>query len=189
MNKRQMQARLNRQQRWLDGMKQRYQIDQDSWLETHARLQEERGQVVIERDRYRAELDKLQAAYDRLSERVIRAEADREAQHHMTVRCMAMIEKMGDRLASSPEVLSESLLTGLAAILAPQFQSPSESPPEESSMEAQGLNDMAGVDRGVWYPETEFDIAMEDTTRWPTPGHISQPESSTGETMAPPEMG
>lgn len=42
-----------------------------------------------------------------------------------------------------------------------------------TGMSAQGLDESAGVERGVWFPDVEFDESMEAPERWPEPGTIS----------------
>jgi hypothetical protein len=42
-----------------------------------------------------------------------------------------------------------------------------------TGMSAQGLDEAAGVERGVWFPDVEFDDSMEAPEKWPEPGTIS----------------
>jgi hypothetical protein len=87
------------------------------------------------------------------------------------------------REVHSPDTTIRTLLDGIAPLVVGYQREPEKTNPmEQIAMGSLGFNERAGVTDGTWFPDVEFDISMEDPSRWPQPGHlnpIQQPHPTT----------
>lgn len=74
-----------------------------------------------------------------------------------------------------PAKVVESLLTGLAPLFLGYRDQKGETKAKVADLGniMAGLDETAGTERGVWFPDVEFDESMEPRERWPEPGTIS----------------
>jgi hypothetical protein len=81
----------------------------------------------------------------------------------------------------------EALLHGITPLLI-GYQDASTAKSAKSqdmlAMGAQGLDERVGVGEGVWFPDVEFDTAMEDPNLWPDPGSMGTPTTPTQSTAS-----
>src|SRR5215831_10225971 len=86
-------------------------------------------------------------------------------------------------LRENPKEMVESLLSGLAPLFLGyrdgQKSQQTRLQDMITGMGSQGLDDTAGVERGLWFPDVEFDESMEGPERWPEPGTISGKPNGT----------
>jgi hypothetical protein len=84
----------------------------------------------------------------------------------------SVVEKSRD---IDPAKVVESLLTGLAPLFLGYRDQKTDQKTRINDLGniMAGLDESAGTERGVWFPDVEFDEAMEPREKWPEPGSIS----------------
>jgi hypothetical protein len=118
---------------------------------------------------------------ERAEAQVIRAESAAIAANETISALLDEVAKLTDALRDQPG----SILTNLTPLFLGYREDPAKETKKQQMITDLGVS-FDDKERGVWFPDIEFDEAMESSDKWPVPGQISGPPTGMTERMDEP---
>lgn len=165
-------------------------------MESKRQLRDEIERLRAEYSTVRSKLRQCASAYRSVTAELqqVRADLIREQARSASIHELsanhaaeltALVGKLAAALERGPETISESILSGLSTILNGYAQAAADSRDEALqtlSMNALGLDNEGGTERGAFFPDVEFD---DWAGPLPTPGMMTSSPVSAGMDQMP----